>query len=165
MSWRQPLACLTCTTVLLAGCAAPPDHAASRTPTTRFASLSPDEALTPQALGARVRWSGGIRSVEQRPVALQCLTLLHANFEPDGFLRWPAGGQTFVACGRGNYDSLLIEPFTVLSIEGRVVGRELIQRTPVPLIMIDALYRHSDCVQGSEDSPVCFSGLLRPRAP
>ncbi|WP_435450068.1 hypothetical protein [Variovorax sp. LT1P1] len=159
------LAALTCTVMLVAGCAAPTGGGALHASQDPFASLSPAEALTPQAQGTRVRWSGGIRSVDRRAGNRACFTLLHATSDSEGYLRWPPGGQTFIACGPGDYDDKLIEPFVLLSIEGRVAGQETLQRQPVPVIEIDLLHRHSDCVQGSEDSPECYAGPLRPRTP
>ena len=161
----ERLALLTCTVLLVAGCATPARDGTSRAPQDLFASLSPADALAPQAEGGRVRWSGGIRSVERRAGHRECFTLLHATFDSDGYLRWPPGGQTFVACGPGYYDDRLIEQFTLLSFEGRVAGPETVQGLPVPMIEIEMLHRHSDCVQGSEDSPRCVSGPLRPRTP
>lgn len=184
MPLHRPLhiAALFCTAALLAACATPADrgaatarHAmaatdregggaalASRAP---VADLSPAQALAPEAQGARVRWSGGINAIESRKGARQCFTLLHATFDAQGVLQWPRDAQHFVACGPGRYDRELVAQFTLVSLEGRVSGQQVLLDKPVPVMEIDALYRHSDCVQGSEKSPECYAGYLRPQSP
>ncbi|MDM0089334.1 MULTISPECIES: hypothetical protein [unclassified Variovorax] len=129
------------------------------------ADLSPGQALAPSALGTRVRWSGGIQTIEAREGGRQCFTLLHATFDARQVLQWPRDPQYFVACGPGNYDRKLVAPFTLLSIGGRVLGSQQVVGQPVPVIEIEALYRHSDCVQGSEQSPECYAGELQPERP
>ncbi|KAI1694263.1 hypothetical protein DdX_20213 [Ditylenchus destructor] len=128
--------------------------------------LSPAQALAPGARGARVRWSGGINAIESRDGARQCFTLLHATFDARGVLQWPRDAQNFVACGPGHYAPGLVAQFTLVSLEGHVTGQQMLLDNPgFPLMEIEALYRHSDCVQGSEKSPECYAGYLRPQSP
>lgn len=157
--------------VLLAACAAPADRAApsppiaAAKPQAPVADLSPAQALSPSAQGARVRWSGGIHTIEAREGARQCFTLLQATFDARQVLQWSRDPQYFVACGPGDYDRNLVAPFTLLSIGGRVVGSQQLVGKPVPVLEIETLYRHSDCVQGSEQSPECYAGELQPERP
>ncbi len=184
MPLHRPLhiAALFCTAALLAACTTPADREAATArnavPTTGresgraalasrhpVADLSPAQALAPEAQGARVRWSGGINAIESSEGARQCFTLLHATFDARGVLQWPRDAQNFVACGPGHYDRDLVAQFTLVSIEGRVAGQQMLLDKPVPVMEIETLYRHSDCVQGSEKSPECYAGYLRPRSP
>lgn len=163
---------------LLAGCATPNDRAAAPAaqaaaaarsdadrPARPAAALAPAQALAPQAQGVPVHWSGGINAIDAREGGRVCFTLLHATFDAQGVLQWPRDAQEFVACGPGDYDRDLVAQFTLVSFDGRVAGQERRLGRPVPVIEIDALYRHSDCVQGSEASPECYTGYLRPRQP
>jgi len=109
-----------------------------------------------------VRWSGGISAIEGRDNGRQCFSMLHATFDARGVLQWPRNAQTFVACGPGTYDQALVAQFSLVSFEGRVTGEQVVLGRPVPVIEIEALYRHSDCVQGSEKEPACYSGYLQP---
>jgi hypothetical protein len=184
MPFHRPrhIVALLCTVALLAGCATPADreaaparHAVAATGSeggrTALASkdpvvdLSPAQALAPRAQGARVRWSGGINAIDAREDGRQCFTLLHATFDPQGVLQWPRDAQNFVACGPGYYDRDLVAQFTLVSFEGHVTGQRVLLDKPVAVMEIEALYRHSDCVQGSEKSPECYSGYLRPQRP
>ncbi|WP_455342512.1 hypothetical protein [Variovorax durovernensis] len=184
MSFHRPrhIVVLLCAVALLAACATPADHEAapvrhavattgSEVGRTALASkdpvvdLSPAQALAPRAQGARVRWSGGINAIDAREGGRQCFTLLHATFDPQGVLQWPRDAQNFVACGPGYYDRDLVAQFTLVSFEGHVTGQRVLLDKPVPVMEIEALYRHSDCVQGSETSPECYAGYLRPRRP
>ena len=88
--------------------------------------------------------------------------MLHATFDARGVLQWPRNAQTFVACGPGTYDQALVAQFSLVSFEGRVTGEQVVLGRPVPVIEIEALYRHSDCVQGVEKEPACYSGYLQP---
>ncbi|MFM9925944.1 hypothetical protein VLK31_23340 [Variovorax sp. H27-G14] len=56
---------MLCAIALLAACATPADRDArsSRSP---VVDLSLAQALTPQAKGARVHWSGGISAIDAR---------------------------------------------------------------------------------------------------
>ena len=179
---HRHIAATLCAAALLAGCATPDDRAAAsapqaaadarsdadrpaRTPKRPAAELAPAQALTPQAQGMQVHWSGGINAIDAREGGRICFTLLHATFDARGVLQWPRDAQEFVACGPGDYDRDLVAPFTLVSFDGRVAGQALRLGRPVPLVEIDALYRHSDCVQGSEASPECYTGYLRPRQP
>jgi hypothetical protein len=112
-----------------------------------------------------VKWTGGINAINAREGARQCFTVLHATFDAQGVLQWPAGAQEFIACGAGHYDQNLVAQFTLVTFEGRVTGQEPVLKKPVPVIEIDALYRHSDCAQGNENSPECYSGYLQPQKP
>ncbi|MES2530852.1 MAG: hypothetical protein V4636_07435 [Pseudomonadota bacterium] len=168
-------AAILCAAALLAACSSPvriPGAASvaeadrpARTPVQPVADLSPAQALTPQAQGLRVRWSGGINAIDAHDGGQQCFTLLHATFDARQALQWPREPQNFVACGQGRYDQQLVTQFTLLTLDGRVTGQQLLLGRPVPVIEIDALYRHSDCVQGSEKSPECYSGFLQPKKP
>lgn len=171
-----------CAAALLAACATPspndtpPSQSASlaasreanrpgRTPKGPAANISPAQALAPQAQGQRVKWTGGINAIDTREPGRQCFTLLHATSDAQGVLQWPRDEQQFVACGAGYYDSKLVTQFTLASFEGRVAGQQTVLNKPVPVIEIEALYRFSDCTQGSENSPECYSGYLQPQKP
>lgn len=135
------------------------------TPKNPATNLSPAQALTPQAQGLRVKWTGGINAIDTGEAGRQCFTLLQATFDAQNVLQWPDDAQQFVACGAGHYDQRLVTQFTLVSFEGRVAGQRIVQNKPVPVIEIEALYRHSDCVQGSENSPECYTGYLQPHQP
>jgi len=159
---------MLCAAALASACGTPTDRAADRpapssaTPPTQ---LSPAQALTPQAQGKRIHWSGGINAITPEEGSRQCFTLLHATFDAQGVLQWPRDGQEFIACGAGYYDRDLVAQYTLVSFDGRVAGQRMLLGKPVPVIEIEALYRHSDCVQGDEKIPACYSGLLQPRKP
>lgn len=176
------IAAALCAAALLAACHTPASHEAPAAPRAaaetdrkpggpaaasrpQAVDLSPAQALSSQALGARVRWSGGINAIDAREGGRQCFTMLHATFDARGVLQWPRDAQQFVACGAGGYDRNLVAPYTLLSLEGRVTGQDVLLGKPVPVIEIETLYRHSDCVQGSEQSPECYSGYLQPGKP
>lgn len=112
-----------------------------------------------------MRWSGGINAIDAREDGRQCFTLLHATFDAKDVLQWSRDAQNFVACGAGHYDRDLVAQFTLVSFEGHVTGQQILLGKPVPVMEIETLYRHSDCVQGSEKSPECYSGYLRPQRP
>ncbi|MGJ7543357.1 hypothetical protein [Variovorax sp. LT1R16] len=170
---------MLCAPVLLAACTTSADREAPSTVATakreadrpahtakdQIVDISPAEALTPLTPGMRVRWSGGINAIDARDGGRQCFTLLHATFDAQRVLQWPRDAQEFVACGPGDYDRRLVAPFGLLSIDGRLVGSQRLRGKAVPVIEIDALYRHSDCVQGSEKSPECYAGYLQPEKP
>lgn len=169
-------------TVLLAACATPSDgnktaaqpptrvadreaNRPERTPENLEPTLSPAQAVASGTQGVRVRWSGGISAIDAREEGRQCFTMLHATFDAKGNLQWPGDAQDFIACGAGQYDSDLVAQFTLVSFDGRVTGQQILVGKPVPVIEIEALYRHSDCTQGNENVPQCYSGYLQPRKP
>ncbi len=159
---------LLCAAALVSACSTPSDRQADQTVGTtkpQATPLSPTQALTPQAQGQRIHWSGGINAIEAQEGARQCFTLLHATFDAQNVLQWPRDEQQFIACGAGDYDRDLVALYTLVSFDGRVAGQRMILGKPVPVIEIEALYRHSDCVQGDEKIPACYSGLLQPRKP
>lgn len=159
---------LLCAAALAGACSTPSDRRADQTagaPHPQTISLSLAQALTPQAQGKRIHWSGGINAIEAQEGARQCFTLLHATFDARNVLQWPRDEQQFIACGAGDYDRDLVALYTLVSFDGRVAGQRMFLGKPVPVIEIEALYRHSDCVQGSEKSPECYSGLLQPQKP
>lgn len=159
---------LLCAAVLVSACSTSSDRQADQTVGTTKSqptNLSPAEALTPEAQGKRIHWRGGISAIETQDGDRQCFTLLYATSDERGMLQWPRDEQQFIACGAGYYDRDLVAQFTLLTLDGRVTGQRMFLGKPVPVIEIDALYRHSDCVQGSEKSPECYSGLLQPRKP
>lgn len=176
---HRHLCVVLCASVLLAACGTSADREATSSVATLkreagrparrsekpIVDISPAQALTSPTLGVRVRWSGGINAIEARDGGRQCFTLLHATFDAQRVLQWPRDAQEFVACGPGDYDPKLVAQFGLLSIDGHLVGSQLIRGKAVPVIEIDALYRHSDCVQGSEKSPECYAGYLRPEKP
>lgn len=153
-------------TALMAACTTPAlPPAGSAAPEAEAVDLSPAQALTPQAQGVRVRWSGGINTVDADGAGRQCFTLLHATFDAQHVLQWPRNAQRFVACGHAYDDQNLVAPFTLVSIDGHVAGQERLQGETVPRLEIDALYRHSDCLQGDEKLPECHSGFVAPTKP
>jgi|CXWL01.2.fsa_nt_gi hypothetical protein len=170
---------MLCATVLLAACATPSDgdktaaqpptrvadrdaNRPGRTPENLAPTLSPAQALASGTQGARVRWSGGINAIDAQEGGRQCFTLLHATFDALGVLQWPGDAQQFIACGAGPYDRALVSQFSLVTFDGRVAGQQVLAGKPVPVIEIDALFRHSDCVQGSEKIPECYAGYLQP---
>ncbi len=161
---HRHIAATFCAIALLAACTTPADRE-TRTAKDPVVDLSPAQALTPQAKGARVHWSGGISAIDAREGGRQCFTMLHATFDAQGVLQWPGDAQDFIACGAGPYDSDLVAQFTLVSFDGRVTGQQVLAGKPVPVIEIEALYRHSDCTQGNENIPQCYSGYLHPRKP
>lgn len=168
LSRERHIVAMLCAAALASACGTPSDRApdqpvlSSAAPPT---TLSPAQALTPQAQGQRIHWSGGINAIEAQEGARQCFTLLHATFDAQNVLQWPRDEQQFIACGAGDYDRDLVALYTLVSFDGRVAGQRMFLGKPVPVIEIEALYRHSDCVQGDEKIPACYSGLLQPRKP
>lgn len=124
------------------------------------ASLTPDEALDERHIGKRVRWAGGVYSINGR-----CLTINFAQSGEYGEPRWTAEPtyQSFVACGAGLYDPDLVHDYTNVTIIGRVVGKQYIGMggggSDGATVSIERLYRWSDCLAGDE-SPVCRQGFL-----
>lgn len=124
------------------------------------APLTPDEALDERHIGKRVRWAGGVYSVDGR-----CLTINFARTGEYGEPRWTPDPtyQSFVACGAGPYDPELVHDYTNVTIIGRVTGKQYIGMggggSDGPTISIEKLYRWSDCLAG-DDSPVCKQGFL-----
>lgn len=156
------LAIVVAAAMLMAACTTPASPPASRAAHEAEADLSPAQALTPQAQGVRVRWSGGINTVDADGAGRQCFTLLHATFDARQVLQWPRNAQRFVACGPAYADQNLVAPFTLVRIDGHVAGQAQLQGETVPRLEIDALYRYSDCLQGDETLPECRSGFLAP---
>ena len=128
--------------------------------TAKVAPLTPDEALDERHIGKRVRWAGGVYSIDG-----SCLTILFAQSGDHGEPRWTPEPtyQTFVACGPGVYDPDLVETHTNVTIIGEVMGKQYIGMggggSDGPIIRIGKLYRWSDCLAG-DDSPVCRQGFL-----
>jgi hypothetical protein len=124
------------------------------------APLTPDEALDERHVGQRVRWAGGVYSVDGR-----CLTINFARTGDYGEPRWTPEPtyQSFVACGAGPYDPELVHDYTNVTIIGVVTGKQYIGMggggSDGPSIEIERLYRWSDCLAG-DDSPVCKTGFL-----
>ncbi|VTY34191.1 Uncharacterised protein [Xylophilus ampelinus] len=155
--------------LLMAGCAGAPP--AQRTDSSVAAAPSPTraQALQADAIGARVRWYGGIDRVQARDDGRDCFTLRYGHTDAQGRLQWPDDPRElhpFVACGPGRYERGLVEPFTVLRVEGRVVGQATVWGVPAPVLEIDAVHRLSDCLASETDfvaHPECRSGLLRPQ--
>lgn len=157
------------TAALLAGCAAPlppadpvRDSAAAVTP------LSPAQVVAQQATGVRVRWAGGIASVEAHEGGRDCFVLRYGRLDAEGTVHWPQDHkdwQPFVACGKGSYDPELVEDFTVLTFEGRVVDWRSVSGRSAPVIEISSVFRHSNCVQTTDlnVSPRCRPSFLLPR--
>jgi hypothetical protein len=168
LSRERHILAMLCAAALATACGTPSDRAADRpahSADTPSVKLSPAQALTPRAQGTRVHWRGGVSAIEAQEGDRQCFTLLYATSDERGMLQWPRDEQQFIACGAGYYDRDLVAQFTLLTLDGRVTGQRMFLGKPVPVIEIDALYRHSDCLQGSEKSPECYSGLLQPRKP
>lgn len=123
-------------------------------------ALTPDEALDKRHIGKRVRWAGGVYSIDGR-----CLTMNFARSGDYGEPRWTPEPtyQAFVACGSGAYDAELVHPYTNVTIIGRVTGKQYIGMggggSEGPVISIERLYRWSDCLTG-DASPVCKQGFL-----
>ena len=126
----------------------------------KVAALTPDEALDERNIGKRVRWAGGIYGIDGR-----CLTINFARSGDHGEPRWTAEPtyQAFVACGAGIYDPELVQPYTNVTIIGRITGKHYIGMggggADGAAIDIEHLYRWSDCL-GGDDSPVCKQGFL-----
>ena len=127
---------------------------------TEAAPLTPDGALGEQHIGKRVRWAGGVYSINGR-----CLTILFARSGDYGEPRWTPEPtyQTFVACGSGVYDADLVHAHSNVTIIGEVTGKQYIGMggggSDGPAVRIEKLYRWSDCLAG-DDSAVCKQGFL-----
>ncbi|ARU03532.1 hypothetical protein CCO03_01490 [Comamonas serinivorans] len=130
--------------------------------------LTREQALAPQARGARVRWWGGVDRVEADDAGRDCFTLRWGDTDADGWVQWPRddrGLHPVVACGPGHYPRQLVQPFTLLHIEGRVVGTATVWGVPAPVLEIEVLERASDCLASETDwvkHPQCRSGRLLP---
>lgn len=158
---------LSAAALLLAGCASEP---ASRVgPGAPSTSLTRAQALSPEAVGARVLWYGGVASVQARDDGRDCFTLRYGRTDEQGRLQWPRDARALhpvVACGPGRYPRRLVEPFTVLRVQGRVVGQAVVWGVAAPVLEIESVYRQSDCLDGETDfvaHPTCRSGLLTPQ--
>ncbi len=123
-------------------------------------TLAPDKALDARHIGKRVRWAGGVYGIDGR-----CLTINFAQSGDHAEPRWTAEPtyQAFVACGAGTYDPDLVQPYTNVTIIGRITGKQYIGMggggSDGAAISIEKLYRWSDCLAG-DDSPVCKQGFL-----
>lgn len=93
----------------------------------------------------------------------QCFLMLVATFDATNRLDWPREPGYFFACGPGTYDPALVAQFSLLTLSGRVAGERQQWGKPVPVIEIDALYRHTDCTQGEEHVAGCYAGYLQPQ--
>ena len=125
-----------------------------------FTDINPPQALQGSALGARVCWGGGLRTLQAVSAERDCMVLLQAE-RKGGYLSWPREAAFFKACGRGTYDRQLLQPFTLVWISGKVMGQAEFAGTPIPVIEIDALYRSSDCLEG-DTAPQCVHSYLQP---
>jgi hypothetical protein len=123
------------------------------------AALTPDEALDKRHIGKRVRWAGGVYAIDGG-----CLTINFARSGDYGEPRWTLEPtyQAFVACGP-TYDADLVQPYTNVTIIGRVTGKTYIGMggggTDGATIAIEKLYRWSDCLAGDANT-ACKQGFL-----
>lgn len=154
---------------LLAGCAAPlPPGNPVRDTAAAVTKLSPSQVVEQKAAGVFVRWTGGIDRVEAREAGRDCFVLRYGRMDAEGTVHWPRDSkdsQPFVACGKGRYDRELVEPFTVLTFEGRVVDWRSLPGRLAPVIEISSVFRHSDCLDTTDLNlhPTCRPSLLFPR--
>ncbi|RZL63441.1 MAG: hypothetical protein EOP81_12625 [Variovorax sp.] len=154
---------------LLAGCAAPsPPGDPVRDAAAAVTTLSPAQVVAQKAKGVLVRWAGGIARVEAQEGGRDCFVLRYGRLDAEGTVHWPQDykdWQPFVACGKGRYDRELVEEFTVLTFEGRVVDWRSVSGRSAPVIEISSVFRHSDCVQTTETNvpPRCRPSFLLPR--
>lgn len=124
-------------------------------------AIEPEDALRPEALNAHVCWGGGLHRIEAVREDRDCMTLLLAGVDKQGYLSWSRKNSFFKACGAGPYDRQLLQPFTLVWLSGKVTGRAEFAGTPIPVIEIETLYRGSDCLEG-DDSPQCVHSYLQP---
>ena len=104
-----------------------------------------------------------MNSIRAEENGRQCFRMLIAVFTPNGNLDWPREPGYFDACGPGTYDPQLVAQFSLLTFEGRVAGQRLAWDAPIPVIEIDRLYRHTDCVQEDQKFAGCYAGYLTPQ--
>ena len=126
-----------------------------------FSHINPKQAMTAQALNARVCWGGGLRTLKAISQERDCMVLLQFESSEKAGVSWPQENRFFKACGRGPYDRQLLGQFTLVWVSGKVTGQAEFAGTPIPVIEIDALYRGSDCLEG-DTSPQCVHDYLQP---
>ena len=131
----------------------------------RFTDITPKQALAKDRSGARVCWGGGLREIAQQEDAQgrDCITWLYATVPEKGGLTWPSDATFFMSCGPSGYDRQLLEPFVQATISGKVTGQTRFAGEAIPVIEIDAIYRHSDCLQGETSYPQCVHSYIQPQ--
>ena len=127
-----------------------------------FKSLTPEQAIGPEAVGSRVCWGGGLNKITALESGRDCLTMLYGDPGAEQGWLWPKQASYFIACGPGHYDRKLFEQFTMATVSGKVVGRAEFIGLTIPVIEIDAVYRLSDCLQG-DTAPQCVHGYQQPQ--
>ena len=126
-----------------------------------FTDINPAQAMQAEALGARVCWGGGLRTLKAVSEDRDCMIFLQATYNEKTGISWPSGTSFFKACGPGPYPRELLEQFTLAWVSGKVTGRAEFVGLPIPVIEIDALYRGSDCIEG-DTAPQCVHSYLQP---
>ena len=127
-----------------------------------FKSLTPEQAIGPEAVGSRVCWGGGLNKITALESGRDCMTMLYGDPGAEQGWLWPKQASYFIACGSGHYDRKLFEQFTMATVSGKVVGRAEFIGLTIPVIEIDAVYRLSDCLQG-DTAPQCVHGYQQPQ--
>ena len=127
-----------------------------------FKSLTPEQAIGPEAVGSRVCWGGGLNKITELESGRDCMTMLYGDPGAEQGWRWPRQASYFMACGPGRYDRKLFEQFMMATVSGKVVGRAEFIGLTIPVIEIDAIYRLSDCLQG-DTAPQCVHGYQQPQ--
>lgn len=127
-----------------------------------FKSLTPEQAIGPEAAGSRVCWGGGLNKMTELESGRDCMTMLYSDASSEQGMRWPQQASYFMACGPGRYDRKLFEQFMMATVSGKVVGRAEFIGLTIPVIEIDAVYRLSDCLQG-DTAPQCVHGYQQPQ--
>jgi outer membrane lipoprotein len=105
---------------LLGGCATVPQPIAGND----FATVTPQQAVSQNAQGTRVRWGGEIIKVEPKPDST-CFEVLSRELYSDARPNPRDGsGGRFIACGKGFFDPAVYAKGRDLTVVGAVKGTE-----------------------------------------
>ncbi|KFN41248.1 Slp family lipoprotein [Arenimonas oryziterrae] len=105
--------------LLLIGCVTAPKPLQGQ-----FSTLLPDEAVTRQAAGERVRWGGRVVKVEPQ-AARSCFEVVGAPLDAAGQPRKVDRSEgRFIACRTGFYDPEVFQAGREITIAGTIEGFE-----------------------------------------
>jgi outer membrane lipoprotein len=118
---RHFLPAIATLAVALAGCATVPQPIAGD----NFSAVTPEQAVSQNASGQRVRWGGEIIHVEPRPDT-PCFEVLGRELYADARPRRRSDHSEgrFIACGQGFYDPAVYTKGRDLTVTGSINGSE-----------------------------------------
>src|SRR5690242_5596386 len=117
---RQLIPSIAIAALALGGCATVPQPIAG----TDFAAMTPQQAVSRNVHGERVRWGGEIIRVEPKPDNT-CFEVLSRELYGDARpSRRDGSGGRFIACGKGFFDPAVYAKGRELTVVGQVAGTE-----------------------------------------